>query len=69
MEEDASWTMREGADLVGIARAAIAHPDWAKECQPGFAPQRPPFTAEHLKAASLAPEFIQYMRNWKGFVA
>ena len=68
-EEDASWTMREGADLVGIARAAIAHPDWAKECQPGFAPQRPPFTAEHLKAASLAPEFIQYMRNWKGFVA
>ena len=28
-----------------------------------------PFTAEHLKAASLAPEFIQYMRNWKGFVA
>ena len=25
---DAIWLMNEGADIVGVARVGIAHPDW-----------------------------------------
>ena len=27
---DATWLMEQGADLVGVARVGIAHPDWAQ---------------------------------------
>ena len=27
---DAKWLMEEGADIVGVARVGIAHPDWPK---------------------------------------
>lgn len=67
--KDAEFVIREGADLVGVARAAIAHPNWPIGLSdPDFDPQRPPFTPEHLEEADLSPIFIDYMRRWRGFV-
>ncbi len=67
--EDAEFVIGEGADLVGVARAAIAHPDWPIGLSdPEFDPQRPPFTPQNLEEADLSPKFIDYMRRWRGFV-
>ena len=58
-----------GADLVGVARAGVAHADWASQAtDPEYHPARPPFTPEHLAGQGLSKPFIEYMRNWKGFV-
>ena len=66
---DAQFVMDEGADLVGVARVAIAYSDWASEVEDdGYAPERPPFTPEHLIEQGLSPTFVDYMRRWKGFV-
>lgn len=68
-EADAERVLGEGADLVGVARVAIAHPDWPLHLgNGGHAPPRPPFTPEQLAAAALSPVFVDYMRRWRGFV-
>ena len=68
-EEDGDFALSEGADLVGVARVAIAHPDWANKLgNSDYMPIKPPFTPEHLMSAELSPIFIDYMRRWKGFV-
>jgi len=65
----AQQIMEQGADLVGVARAAIGHSDWASHLDnPDYDPQRPPYTAEHLHSEGLGEKFIEYMRNWKDFV-
>jgi len=66
---DAQFVLDEGADLVGVARVAIAHSNWASEVAVGdYSPQRPPFSPEHLIDQGLSPTFVDYMRRWKGFV-
>ena len=66
---DAQFVLDEGADLVGVARVAIAHSNWASGVEAGgYSPQRPPFTPEHLLEQGLSPVFVDYMRRWKGFV-
>ena len=66
---DAQFVLDEGADLVGVARVAIAHSNWASGAEAGgYSPQRPPFTPEHLLEQGLSPVFVDYMRRWKGFV-
>jgi 2,4-dienoyl-CoA reductase-like NADH-dependent reductase (Old Yellow Enzyme family) len=66
---DSQFVLDEGADLVGVARAAIAHSDWASEAMAdGYAPDRPPFTPDHLIDQGLSPTFVDYMRRWRGFV-
>ena len=66
---DAQFVLDEGADLVGVGRVAIGHPDWPIHLANGaYDPQRPPFSAEHLADAGLSPVFIDYMRRWKNFV-
>jgi len=66
---DAAFVLGEGADMVGVARVAIGHPDWPHGLtDEGYAPTRPPFSPEALAAADLSPDFIAYMRRWKGFV-
>ena len=66
---DANWLMDQGADLVGVARVGIAHPDWAQSLADlDYNPKRPPFTREELAAADLSPVFIDYMSMWKDFV-
>jgi 2,4-dienoyl-CoA reductase-like NADH-dependent reductase (Old Yellow Enzyme family) len=62
--------LEQGADMVAMARAAIAYPDWPLRArEPNFAPARPPFSPEHLAAAALSPPFIEYMRRWPNFVS
>ena len=66
---DAKWLMDEGADIVGVARVGIAHPDWPKHLiDENYEPQRPPFSVEHLENVELSPVFIEYMKRWKNFV-
>ena len=67
--KDAQWLMEEGADLVGVARVAIAHPDWPMHlADVDYSPQRPPFTEQHLLDVDLSPVFVEYMKRWKNFV-
>ena len=67
--KDAQWLSDEGADIVGVARVGIAHPDWPKLLTDSdYQPQRPPFSVEHLANADLSPVFIEYMKRWKNFV-
>ena len=66
---DAKNVIDQGADLIGVARAGIPYPDWGKNIQKeNYDPPRPPFTARQLSDADLGDVFIDYMRNWKGFV-
>ena len=61
--------MEQGADFIGVARAGIGHPFWAKNIiDDTYNPKRPPYSADYLKKVSLSENFIKYMRNWKGFV-
>jgi len=61
--------IEQGADLVAVARSGIGHANWASNLNdPEYNPQRPPFTEEHLLSQGLSPIFVDYMRNWPGFV-
>jgi 2,4-dienoyl-CoA reductase-like NADH-dependent reductase (Old Yellow Enzyme family) len=67
--KDAQWLMDEGADVVGVARVAIAHPDWPQGVvDESYQPQSPPFSVKHLENVDLSPVFIEYMKRWKDFV-
>ena len=67
--KDAEYVLDEGADLVGVARVGIAHPDWPTYLGDiSYSPARPPFSEEHLIEVDLSPAFVDYMRGWKGFV-
>lgn len=63
--------LEDGADFVVIGRAAILHHDYPKRAlaDPDFTPIALPVTPEHLRAEGLSPAFVEYMGNWKGFVA
>ena len=61
--------MNEGADLVGVGRVGIAHPDWPLGLQDlDYSPNPPPFTTQHLESVSLSPVFVEYMHRYRGFV-
>jgi 2,4-dienoyl-CoA reductase-like NADH-dependent reductase (Old Yellow Enzyme family) len=65
----ADEVLSQGADLIGLARAAIGNPAWPQDAaRPGWEPARPPHTPAHLAAAALSPTFIDYMRRWPDFV-
>ena len=67
---DANQLLMEGADLVGLGRAAIGNPDWPiRSKEESYQPARPPYTEAHLREAALSDRFIAYMRRWKNFVA
>ena len=66
---DAISVFSQGADFVGVARAGIAHPDWAmKISNQDYKPQKQPFSSLQLEEAVLSRKFIDYMRLWDGFV-
>jgi 2,4-dienoyl-CoA reductase-like NADH-dependent reductase (Old Yellow Enzyme family) len=66
----ADQVLAQGADLIGLGRVAIAHPDWPqKAVDPSWEPKRPPYSEEELRAAALGERLIQYMRAWPDFVA
>ena len=67
--KDAQWLMDEGADIIGVARVGIGHPDWPQHLgEENYQPQKPPFSIEHLENLDLSPVFIEYMKRWKNFV-
>ena len=67
--QDASRVLRQGADLVGVGRAAIANPSWAADAiaHPRlYRPLRPPLTEADLRErCGLSEVFVYYMRRWK----
>jgi len=65
----ADTVLEHGADLVGLARAALGNANWPRDAAtPGWEPALPPYTAEHLRANALGEAFVDYMRRWPGFV-
>ncbi|MBI1262896.1 MAG: NADH:flavin oxidoreductase [Rhizobiales bacterium] len=68
---DCEHVLAHGADFAIIGRGAILHHDF-----PGCVAQDPafqavslPVTRDYLGHERLSPTFIDYMANWKGFVA
>ena len=67
--KDANNVMQQGANLVGVGRVAIPYPDWGANLKyEKYDPPKMPFSAEQLLKAGLSDIFIDYMRNWKGFI-
>ena len=66
--DDAARVLRQGADLVGVGRAAIGNPTWAADviAQPRlYRPLLPPFTEDDLRRrCGLSAVFVYYMRRW-----
>ena len=67
---DARECLARGMDFVLLGRAAILHHDWPRRlaADADFAPVATPVSEAHLRAERLSPPFVQYMKNWKGFV-
>jgi 2,4-dienoyl-CoA reductase-like NADH-dependent reductase (Old Yellow Enzyme family) len=63
-------TLERGADFVMVGRAAILHHDFPHRVRHdrAFEPVPTPVSPEHLRGEGLSPVFVDYMRNWKGFV-
>lgn len=68
---DCRRALESGADFVLLGRAAILHHDFPRRVagDPDFVTRALPVTAAYLAAEGLGPTFVDYMRNWKGFVA
>ncbi|NMO20911.1 NADH:flavin oxidoreductase [Pyxidicoccus fallax] len=67
--EDAEAQLALGADAVALGRAAIANHDWPLRIQRAADIHRAPVAPETLLGEGLSPAFVNYMRNWKNFVA
>jgi len=69
--DDARRLVDAGADFAILGRAAILHHDYPHKyaADPDFAPIAIPVTRAYLAAEGLSPKFVEYMNNWKGFVA
>ena len=67
--DDAARALEQGADLVGVGRVGIGHPNWPKLlADTRVEIQKPPFSEKHLSQAGLSPVFIEYMKRWTDFV-
>lgn len=68
--QDAEQLLARGADVVALGRAAIVNPRWPTQAkEPNFEPTRPPLTPEQFGERGVAPGFVDYLRQWKNFVA
>lgn len=67
---DVQACLDAGTDFVLLGRAAIVHHDFPARMRDdaGFAPIRPPVSADYLRAEGLGEAFVTYMSRWKGFV-
>ena len=66
---DAQKLLNQGADLVGVARVGIGHPNWAQmACDINYNPKKPPYSRNYLKKMKLSNQFIDYMSLWENFV-
>ncbi|MGR9092449.1 MAG: NADH:flavin oxidoreductase [Gammaproteobacteria bacterium] len=62
--------MDEGVDWIMLGRAAILHHDYPTRLSADaeFVPVDLPVSLEHLLTEGLSETFVDYMKNWKGFV-
>jgi 2,4-dienoyl-CoA reductase-like NADH-dependent reductase (Old Yellow Enzyme family) len=69
--EAAAAALQAGADFVLIGRGAVLHHDFPElvHQNPHFESVALPVTRDYLRKEGLSPVFIEYMNNWKGFVA
>jgi len=69
--KDAKRVFAAGVDALTIGRAAILHHDFPERCRddPFFEPVELPVTPEYLHSEGLSDPFVEYMKNWEGFVA
>ena len=60
-----------GIDIIILGRVAILHHDYPNRlaADANFVPRRVPVSAATLHEEGLSDVFVNYMRNWKGFVA
>jgi 2,4-dienoyl-CoA reductase-like NADH-dependent reductase (Old Yellow Enzyme family) len=68
---DCRRTLEHGADFAVVGRGAILHHDFPVRVQAdaGFEAVARPVTRQWLRDERLSEVFIDYMNNWKGFVA
>ncbi|OWK32371.1 NADH oxidase [Sphingomonas mucosissima] len=69
--QEAAGVLEAGCDFVVIGRGAILRHDFPERVRQdaGYVSPALPVTAQHLLDEGLSPQFVNYMRNWKGFVA
>ncbi len=69
--EGARKVLQHGADFPILGRAAVLHHDFPLRvaADPDFHAVALPVTREYLRRERLGPSFVEYMNNWKGFVA
>jgi 2,4-dienoyl-CoA reductase-like NADH-dependent reductase (Old Yellow Enzyme family) len=69
--ETARRVLGSGADFAIIGRAGILHHDYPMRVRadPDFRPVDLPVTREYLRTQGLGPAFIDYMKNFEGFLA
>ncbi|HEY8617054.1 NADH:flavin oxidoreductase [Phenylobacterium sp.] len=66
---EAAALLAGGYDFAVIGRAAILHHDFPEKARDAaFQPVARPVSPAHLEAEGLSPAFVDYMRNWPGFV-
>ena len=66
---DAERALELGADIVALGKSAIGNPDWAVRARDrSYQPQKPPYSVQQLREASLGEAFVGYMSRWPGFV-
>lgn len=67
--EDVRATFATGVDVAVLGTCAIGNPDWPKQAaDPSFEPVRLPWTEDHLANVDVSPPFLDYLRNFRGFV-
>ena len=68
---DVARCFAAGIDFALIGRGAILHHDFVRQVRadPNFEPISRPVAPAHLEAEGLSVALIDYMRNWRGFVA
>ncbi|MCY1014237.1 NADH:flavin oxidoreductase [Pyxidicoccus sp. MSG2] len=67
--EEAEAQLALGADAVALGRSAIANHDWPERVRRGDALNRVPVAPETLRGEGLSEGFVNYLRQWKNFVA
>lgn len=68
--QDVRDILNSKVDFVTIGRSAILHHDFPVKAMENinFEPIVLPVSEAHLQREGLSPKFIEYMRNWEGFV-
>ena len=69
--QEAERALGSGVDWIMLGRAAILNHDFPLRyaADPRFRPAQLPVTAEYLAGEGVSPKFVEYLRNWEGFVA